>query len=207
MKPKKLPKKAVKAREKKPIASKPAKKREANSRKQPPQKPKALKFNKAGFLKDQKPTKKTEAKLSIANVEISNIAEDLRFLSRNFVRLEMGFARKMVAESMPKPPPRKRDLLGEDNAASFDAAMFGDCVELLRYASREEVFYPRDYAAALTQCQKAGFDIDAMIQTVAVEGWPVADIERLISYLTTLCHIKRAVRSASETNLLSDNEE
>lgn len=226
----KKPAAKAKAKENKPIAKKPAKKREGESsiriakkapnpqqtKKRPNYVGRAMRNiaagaavhldietgqvhlavpegNMASFEKAQKHAANYSAAV------FDDMKSDIAFIRQNLVTVGLSAIRKTLVESMP---PKRRDPLGEET--SFDAARFNDCLTLLSYASRADVFFPRDYALALTECRNAGFDIDAMLAVEAVDDWKTADIERLISYLTTLCHIKRAVRSAPETNVPTD---
>lgn len=128
----------------------------------------------------------------IINMVITQLRADSRAITR-----------QDICALIFSPKKKKRDLLGEEDK-TFDSVVFKACLDLLSTATREPVFQPAQYAAALRDCEASGLDVSAMLEVDIVSTWETADIERLISYLTTLCHIKRAYRSASETIPLAE---
>lgn len=192
-------------KENKPIASKPAKKRKGDSPIKKAAKVTALKptgpVKTTGKGPNPQQVRKTpKAPAAVAsNGDLKQIKAGVDQIIGMISANKTAYLKNVVASALP---PARRDPLG-DEGGSFDAAVFQECLKLVSNSSRAEVFSTKEYATALRECQRVGLDVQAMMQVDAVVNWNVADIERLISYLTTLCHIKRAVRSASETNVPS----
>jgi hypothetical protein len=195
-------KSAAKIKENKPSAKKPAKKREGESSirivKKAPNPQQVRKIGKSPLLA----APYGKAAVHAANYSAAvfdDMKADLAFLRKAIFQANVGFAQQIIADTIP---PARRDLMGEEQ--QFDANAFKECLAMFSEATSPGLFFPAHYAKVLQECRAAGFNISAMIQTNAVGNWDTADIERLISYLTTLCHIKRAVRSAPETNVPTD---
>jgi hypothetical protein len=110
-----------------------------------------------------------------------------------------AISRQNIVSMLYPRKKKKRDLLGGES--SFDVSSFVACLELLTLATREPVFDTMQYAAALNDCERAGLDVSAMLQVDAVALWHLDDLERLISYLTTLGHLRRIGRFGPEMNM------
>lgn len=192
-------------KENKPIAPKPAKKRKGDSPIKKAAKVTALKPTGPVKVTGKGPNPQQVRKIGKSPLlaapygDLKQIKAGVDQIIKMIAADKTAYLKHVVASVLP---PARRDPLG-DEGGSFDAAVFQECLKLISDSSRAEVFSTKDYATALRECQRVGFDVKAMLQVDAVVNWNVADIERLISYLTTLCHIKRAVRSASETNVPS----
>jgi hypothetical protein len=127
---------------------------------------------------------------------LSRIEEDIRYIRTNMHHVVRGVSEKAILDSLP---PTKRDLLGDE--PTFNTAVFAECLRNLEEENRRVQFDSAAYSAAVIRCQKEKLDVRSMLMTAEASYMEIENIERLISYLFTLCHIKRANRFGPEMNM------